>query len=362
MDFNLLLPLPYRVSVLWVLGIWLWGLTLQILPRHQVPVIALVQYPSRKTATEPSHALSTYRFATVLTVPLTLSLLIFWALTQGDIPSVQSWEILPNAYLILLILAFVLPLHFLPRAGRRRTLSILKRVSIGGIATTENGKFGDILMADVLTSYAKPISDLSIAVYAALVPGHHSTGKPQRTVFAILVLALPFAIRLRQCLIEYQRAQKAGESGGNHLANALKYASAFPPIVLGVLQHSSWYNPGAVGLTEAGVHTIWLFFTLLNSSYSLYWDIYKDWDLQPKSLRSRLFFAPSSYYLAILVDAVLRFTWGYQLVYDSETNLFVIELLEILRRWMWAFLRIETEWVRNENNSVYREIPLQEVH
>lgn len=336
-------------------------MTLQALPRNQIPVIALIKYPPRITHTEPSHALSTYRFATLLTIPLTLSLLTFWTLTQGDIPSVQSWEILPNAYLILLTLAFALPLRFLPRSGRRRTLGILKRVSIGGIATTENGKFGDILMADVLTSYAKPISDLSIAVYGALVPGHHSTGKPERTVFAISMLALPFAIRLRQCLIEYWRAQKAGENGGNHLANAAKYGSAFPPIVLGVWQHSSWYDPAVIGLSDAGVHTVWLFFTLLNSSYSLYWDVYKDWDLQPLSLRSRLFFKPSIYYAAVLVDAVLRFTWGYQLVYDSETNLFVIELLEILRRWMWAFLRIETEWVRNESNSVYREIPLQEV-
>jgi hypothetical protein len=45
------------------------------------------------------------------------------------------------------------------RNGRSRTLATLKRISIGGIAEAQDGKFGDVLLADALTSYAKVLGD-----------------------------------------------------------------------------------------------------------------------------------------------------------------------------------------------------------
>lgn len=36
----------------------------------------------------------------------------------------------------------------------------MKRVSLGGLATEAEGRFADVLVADVLTSYAKPMGDL----------------------------------------------------------------------------------------------------------------------------------------------------------------------------------------------------------
>ena len=49
-----------------------------------------------------------------------------------------------------------------------------------------------------------------------------------------LIVAAPSIIRLRQCLIEYVRVRRAGSrgAGGQHLANALKYSTAFPVIIL----------------------------------------------------------------------------------------------------------------------------------
>ncbi len=34
--FSLLLPLPYRLTTVVVLGIWLWGVNLQVLHRHGI--------------------------------------------------------------------------------------------------------------------------------------------------------------------------------------------------------------------------------------------------------------------------------------------------------------------------------------
>ena len=95
----------------------------------------------------------------------------------------------------------------------------------------------------------------------------------------------------------------------------------------------------------------------------------KDWDLtifsplernspeHPWGLRHRIQFHNSNlYYAAIIADLVLRFTWSLKLsphLYhfsDIEGGVFFMELLEIFRRWMWLFFRVEAEWGRQNPN------------
>jgi hypothetical protein len=141
----------------------------------------------------------------------------------------------------------------------------------------------------------------------------------------------------------------------------------------------------------------------VNSAYSFWWDISNDWGLEllkfksaqssrrpaiqlqpsplatppitrsPKphshslsnegrlqqeqhsygGLRSKLLFSdPTIYYFAIFINFVLRFTWSLKIsshlhhVADLEVGVFMMEALEILRRWIWVFLRVEWEIVR----------------
>jgi hypothetical protein len=334
----------------------------------------LIRYPGRNSPTLPSHHLSTYRLAILLTIPLTLSLFLFWSITRGNAAAVLSWEILPNLYLLVLVLCFFLPFSILSGSGRYRFLSTLRRISIGGVAEAQDGKFGDILMADALTSYAKVLGDLFVALCMFFSSGRSSTGKPDRLCggqFMVpLILCIPYLIRFRQCLIEYFRVQRANAKGsltgqgwgGQHLANALKYSTAFPVIILSAMQRS--YEPGKYGLSEAGLFRVWLFFVLVNSMYSFYWDVAKDWDLtlfsstqersspeHPWALRRhRYFHAKEIYYFVIVLDFLLRCTWSIKLsphldhYNDVEGGIFLMETLEVLRRWVWIFLRVEAEW------------------
>jgi len=48
-------------------------------------------------------------------------------------------------------------------------------------------------------------------------------------------MSLPYVIRLRQCLIEFKRSRGTRTQ---HLMNALKYASAFPVILLSAMQRT----------------------------------------------------------------------------------------------------------------------------
>lgn len=293
-----------------------------------------------------------------------------------------AYDWLPISYLVLLALMFFLPLQRLSRGGRYHFLGTLKRVSIGGIATAQDGKFGDILLADVLTSYAKVLGDLFVSLCMFFSSGGSATKKPDRNCggqFIVpVIIAIPSLIRFRQCIIEYLRVKSSNRRsggvgkhgwGGQHLANALKYASAFPVIILSALQRSLSFDEASIGMSTKSVYRLWLFAVLVNSCYSFYWDIAKDWDLtlfsssrertapdHPWGLRPRLYFPIHDvYYVAIGLDFILRCTWSLKLsphldhFNDLEGGIFVMEFLEVLRRWIWIFFRVETEWVRHSS-------------
>ena len=75
-----------------------------------------------------------------------------------------------------------------------------------------------------------------------------------------IIISIPSIIRLRQCLIEFLRVRKAPKSastgwGGQHLANALKYSTAFPVIILSALQRGT--DPNELGMSEAELFRLW---------------------------------------------------------------------------------------------------------
>ncbi|KAL1957085.1 hypothetical protein VTO42DRAFT_6343 [Malbranchea cinnamomea] len=400
--FSLVLPLPYRIAVILVAGVWGWGLNLHYLTALKIDVPALIRYPSRPPGSGVPVYRSTYHLATLLSIPLVISLLLFWAITHGSPELVLAWEILPQSYLFLFAILLVLPLHRLSRTGRHRFVVTLKRISLGGLAEAQDGKFGDIILADVLTSYAKVLGDLFVSGCMFFSSKESSTGIPDRrcgsSLAVPLLIALPSLIRLRQCLIEFVRVRRGNRTsdgwGGQHLANALKYASAFPVITLTAMQQN--YDPAKIGISQAGLHRLWVLFSLINSAFTFYWDVAKDWDLSlfssiadsirrywkgssherfqhdpeynyPFGLRPhRYFHANQIYYTAIIIDFILRFTWVSRLsvrinwINDLESGVFVLMFLEVMRRWMWIFFRIETEWVRNTRGPAPDDILLGE--
>ncbi|KAG9245979.1 protein-ER retention protein-like protein [Calycina marina] len=382
-SFSRTLPLPYRVAMLVVLGVWAWGVNLHFLALAKIDVPSLIKYPHRTSPrTDPPHHLSTYRLATLLTIPLSVSLLLFWALSHRNPDLVIYYDFLPIAYLCLLVALFILPLRRFSHAGRIRFLTTVRRISIGGIAEAANGKFGDILLADVLTSYAKVIADLFVALCMFFQANGSATARPDRACggqyLVPIIVAIPSTIRLRQCMVEYHRVRDANRKdggigvygwGGQHLANALKYSSAFPVIILSALQRNLSVDNASIGVSAVALYRSWLVAVFINSFYSFYWDVAKDWDLSLFStsrtshlhaygLRQRLSFrTPEIYYFAIATDLLLRCTWSLKLsphldhFADFESGIFLMECLEIGRRWMWIFFRVETEWVRTSTTG-----------
>ncbi|TXG55329.1 hypothetical protein EZV62_020585 [Acer yangbiense] len=219
--------------------------------------------------------------------------------------------------------------------------------------------FSDFFLADILTSMAKVFSDLERSVCrmvhrqvatiawfeADSVCGSHSIAIP-------LVLVLPYLFRFFQCLRQYK---DTGEK--TTLFNALKYSTAVPVIFLSALKYhvfpdrwTNFYRP------------LWLLSAVLNSLYSFYWDVTRDWDLScftrifkfsRPHLCTYLFYGRKWVYFCVIgSNLILRCTWTYKLSAHLRHNyltVFAITALEIFRRFQWAFFRVENEW--NKINS-----------
>jgi hypothetical protein len=89
--------------------------------------------------------------------------------------------------------------------------------------------------------------------------------------------------------------------------------------------------------------------------------VVKDWDLtlfssercdssHPYGLRfNRCFHSDRLYHLVIFTDLALRFSWlwrilpGLSWITETECGLFILMFLEVARRWMWVFFRVEAE-------------------
>lgn len=84
----------------------------------------------------------------------------------------------------------------------------------------------------------------------------------------------------------------------------------------------------------------------------------------PWGLRSHLLLPDNSvYYLFTLIDLVLRFTWSLKLsghlhtISELESGVFIMEALELVRRWMWVFIRVEWEAVKKSGHAAGHTVP-----
>ena len=82
-------------------------------------------------------------------------------------------------------------------------------------------------------------------------------------------LSLPYIWRLCQCLRTWRDTGNTGQA-----FNALKYSTAFPVIILSAINFqvsdedwNKFWKP------------LWLAAAFLNSGYSYYWDIERDWEI-----------------------------------------------------------------------------------
>lgn len=84
--------------------------------------------------------------------------------------------------------------------------------------------------------------------------------------------------------------------------------------------------------------------------------------VHPWGLRARLLYPLPVYPLALFLNLVLRLTWSIKLSShlhakaqgEGSLLIFWVEVAELVRRWMWVFIRVEWEIVRRSVDSAKR--------
>jgi hypothetical protein len=172
-----------------------------------------------------------------------------------------------------------------------------------------------------------------------------------------LLTLLPLWFRFNQCLRRYADSHQRWP----HLGNAMKYALSMTVTLFGA------FHPLTLRSSRDDfIQRLWMLNFITSSLYSFWWDVYMDWGLGRLNfnmLGPRLMYpSHTSYYVVMALDLVLRFAWVLTLVPPHSGASFALPayltavsmLLELFRRTIWGFLRLENE--HRSNTAGYRRV------
>ena len=267
-------------------------------------------------------------------------------------------RILPLLLWIITAIVLLNPFKWLIGKGRYGVVKVTMRILLAPLYQV---RFGDFWFADQLNSIVVILLDLEfmLCFYSYVWPmDENEDGKVcNKNIYGVrpLISCLPAFWRLMQCLRCYYDTRHYP-----HLINAGKYFTTFPVVVLFALfsvdrNRNSLTNDLLVEIKHNIYLQAWAASSFVHAVYTFVWDIYMDWGLfQSRNLlRPKLGYSwKSLYYLAIVEDLILRFAWSLKLSLglhlQAQVNLFYTLLagLEIFRRFVWNFYRVEYEYIK----------------
>lgn len=169
--------------------------------------------------------------------------------------------------------------------------------------------------------------------------------------------ALPPIWRALQCIRRYYDTKNVFP----HLVNCGKYGMTILTAVC-----LSLYR---ISNTQTNM-SLFITFATINAVYCSIWDLFMDFSLLQANARRKLLreitaIQPvSTYYLIMVVDPLLRFTWIFYAIFTHDTQhstvvSFMVAFAEVFRRGIWALLRVENEHCGNvAQYKASRDTPL----
>uniref|UniRef100_A0A3Q3CCR8 Xenotropic and polytropic retrovirus receptor 1b n=1 Tax=Haplochromis burtoni TaxID=8153 RepID=A0A3Q3CCR8_HAPBU len=223
--------------------------------------------------------------------------------------------------------------------------------------------FADFWLADQLNSLVVVLMDLEymICFYSFELDWTKHNGLISNDVcnsysygVRAVIKCLPAWFRFVQCLRRYRDTKRAFP----HLVNAGKYSTTFFAVTFSAL-YSTHKDAGS----EAQIFFyLYIGCLALSSCYTLVWDLKMDWGLFDRNagentfLREEIVYPHKAYYYsAIVEDVLLRFGWILTVTvttlvtFDGISDIFatVLAPLEVFRRFVWNFFRLENEHLNN---------------
>uniref|UniRef100_I3JYA1 Xenotropic and polytropic retrovirus receptor 1b n=1 Tax=Oreochromis niloticus TaxID=8128 RepID=I3JYA1_ORENI len=218
--------------------------------------------------------------------------------------------------------------------------------------------FADFWLADQLNSLVVVLMDLEymICFYSFELDWTKHNGLISKDVcnsysygVRAVIKCLPAWFRFVQCLRRYRDTKRAFP----HLVNAGKYSTTFFAVTFSALYSTHKEHSCLMSRPQTQA---------LSSCYTLVWDLKMDWGLFDRNagentfLREEIVYPHKAYYYsAIVEDVLLRFGWILTVTvttlvtFDGISDIFatVLAPLEVFRRFVWNFFRLENEHLNN---------------
>ncbi|XP_030501514.2 phosphate transporter PHO1 homolog 10 [Cannabis sativa] len=269
-------------------------------------------------------------------------------------------QLVPLALVALVLLLIFCPLNILYRASRFFFIRCLFRCILAPLYPVT---FSDFFLADQLTSQMQALRSCVLYIcyyglgeYSRRQEKCHTHGLYNTLYFVIAVI--PYWLRFMQC---FRRLIEGRDKMNGY--NALTYLSTIIAVVFRTI-----YELRKESMT-------WMVFALISSAVAtlvnIYWDIVFDWGLLRRHskniyLRDKLIVSHKIVYvLAMVLDILLRVAWM-QLVLAFNLHsthrmgiTTTVFSLEIIRRGIWNFFRLENEHLNNVGKyRAFRSLPL----
>ncbi|XP_076829805.1 xenotropic and polytropic retrovirus receptor 1 homolog isoform X2 [Brachyhypopomus gauderio] len=227
-------------------------------------------------------------------------------------------------------------------------------------------EFADFWLADQLNSLVVLLLDLEylICFYSlemdswSKLPKTANNGVCNSYSYGVraVIQCLPAWFRFVQCLRRYRDTRRAFP----HLVNAGKYSTTFFVVIFKALYHT--HKDDTSSQSEADIFFYLLIaFSVINSCYTLVWDLRMDWGLFDRNagentlLREEIVYPQKAYYYcAILENLIMRFAWTIPMSIGTKFHPRTLDILatvlaplEVFRRFVWNFFRLENEHLNN---------------
>ncbi|KAJ6749608.1 hypothetical protein OIU85_000263 [Salix viminalis] len=268
-------------------------------------------------------------------------------------------ELVPLSLVALVFIICFFPFNIIYRTSRFFFITSLFHCICAPLYKVS---FQDFFLADQLTSQVQALRSLEFYI---CYYGWGDYKRRQNTcktsdiysTFYFIVAVIPYWSRLLQCLrrLFEEKDMKQGYNG-------LKYFCT----ILAVSTRTAYSFEKGLGWNIIA----WIF-SVIAAVYGTYWDLVMDWGLlQTQStnwlLRDKLLIPYRSVYFgAMVLNVFLRFAWlqtvlNFQVPFlHRQTIIAVVASLEIIRRGLWNFFRLEYEHINNVGKyRAFKSVPL----
>lgn len=268
-------------------------------------------------------------------------------------------ELLPLFIVIIVVVILFLPMKILYRSSRFFFLTCLFHCICAPLYKVT---LPDFFLADQLTSQVQAIRSLEFYIcYYGWGDFRHRKNTCKDSdifkTFYFIVAVIPYVSRLLQCLrrLFEEKDPLQGYNGLKYLVTilAICFRTAFT-----LDKGLSWKV------------LAWIF-SAIAAVGGTYWDLVYDWGLlqrhsKNKWLRDKLLVPEKKiYYIAMVLNVVLRFAWLQTVLgikvfsLHREATITIVASLEIIRRGIWNFFRLENEHLNNVGKyRAFKSVPL----